>query len=465
MEYRIEKDTMGEVKVPNAKYWGAQTQRSLENFAIGDEKMPREVIKGFAYLKKACALVNSDLGRLDKHKTDAIARACEAILAGGLDGEFPLVVWQTGSGTQSNMNINEVVANKAIEILGGDYTKEKLVHPNDDVNRGQSSNDTYPTAMRIAEVVAVEDDLIPAIGQLRATLDAKAKEFASIVKIGRTHLQDATPLTLGQELSGYVAMLDTNFRQIDDALVYCRELAIGGTAVGTGLNSHPEFSMRVAEKLNDFMGKNYGFVSQPNKFHALTGHDAEVVLSGAMKALAANLMKIANDIRWLASGPRCGIGEIIIPENEPGSSIMPGKVNPTQAEAMTMVAVQVMGNDTAVGIAASQGNFELNVFKPVIAYNILQSCRLLADVTRSFDTNCAVGIEVSKEKIDSYLHNSLMLVTALNPYIGYENAAKIAKSAYKNGTTLKEEAVASGLLSADEFERYVKPEEMIAPKM
>ncbi len=464
MSVRIEKDTMGEVRVPNDKYWGAQTQRSLENFEIGNEKMPREVVYGFANLKKACALVNHDLGRLDESKTNAIVKACECVLNGELDSEFPLVVWQTGSGTQSNMNINEVVANKAIEILGGDFTKDKLIHPNDDVNKGQSSNDTYPTAMRIAEVVAVTDDLFPAIEQLRATLDAKSKAFDNIVKIGRTHLQDATPLTLGQELSGYVAMLDTNIKQINDALAYCKELAIGGTAVGTGLNSHPEFSERISACLNGFMGKDYGFISQPNKFHALTGHDAEVVLSGALKALAANLMKIANDIRWLASGPRCGIGEITIPENEPGSSIMPGKVNPTQAEAMTMVAVQVMGNDATVGIAASQGNFELNVFKPVIAYNILQSTKLLADAMRSFDKNCAVGIEPVQERIESYLHNSLMLVTALNPYIGYENAAKIAKTAHKNGTTLKEEAIALGLLSAEDFDKYVKPEEMIAAK-
>ncbi len=464
MSVRIEKDTMGEVRVPNDKYWGAQTQRSLENFEIGNEKMPREVVYGFANLKKACALVNHDLGRLDESKTNAIVKACESVLSGELDNEFPLVVWQTGSGTQSNMNINEVVANKAIEILGGDFTKDKLIHPNDDVNKGQSSNDTYPTAMRIAEVVAVADDLFPAIEQLRATLDAKSKAFANIVKIGRTHLQDATPLTLGQELGGYVAMLDTNAKQLNDALAYCKELAIGGTAVGTGLNSHPEFSERVSACLNGFMDKNYGFVSQPNKFHALTGHDAEVVLSGALKALAANLMKIANDIRWLASGPRCGIGEITIPENEPGSSIMPGKVNPTQAEAMTMVAVQVMGNDATVGIAASQGNFELNVFKPVIAYNILQSTKLLADAMRSFYKNCAVGIEPVQERIESYLHNSLMLVTALNPYIGYENAAKIAKTAHKNGTTLKEEAIALGLLSAEDFDKYVKPEEMIAAK-
>ncbi len=464
MDYRMEKDTMGEMQVPAEKYWGAQTQRSLHNFEIGNEKMPLEVVYGFANLKKACALVNHSLDRLNNEKTTAISQACDMVLSGELDDNFPLVVWQTGSGTQSNMNMNEVVANKATEILGGDFTQENLVHPNDDVNKGQSSNDTYPTAMRIAEVVAVTDTLLPALIQLKNTLDEKAKSFADIVKIGRTHLQDATPLTLGQELSGYVAMLETNLKQINDALVYCKELAIGGTAVGTGLNSHPEFSQRVVVQLNQFMAKNYGFVSQPNKFHALTGHDAEVVLSGALKALAANLMKIANDIRWLASGPRCGLGEIEIPANEPGSSIMPGKVNPTQAEAMTMVAVQVMGNDTAVGVAASQGNFELNVFKPVIAYNVLQSIRLLSDVMRSFDRNCAAGIEPVRAKIDTFLNDSLMLVTALNPHIGYENAAKIAKQAHTNGTTLKEEAVALGLMSAEEFDKYVKPEEMVAPK-
>ena len=464
MSFRIEKDTMGEMKVPADKYWAAQTQRSVQNFEIGIEKMPIEVVYGFANLKKACALVNNSLGRLEGEKSTAISKACETVLAGELDDNFPLVVWQTGSGTQSNMNMNEVIANKATEILGGDFTKENLVHPNDDVNKGQSSNDTYPTGMRIAEVVAVTDNLIPSLEQLKNTLEKKSKAFMDIVKIGRTHLQDATPLTLGQELSGYVAMLETNLKQIQDALVYCREIAIGGTAVGTGLNSHPDFSKDVATQLNTFMSKNYGFVSQPNKFHALTGHDAEVVLSGALKALAANLMKIANDVRWLASGPRCGLGEIEIPANEPGSSIMPGKVNPTQAEAMTMVAVQVMGNDATVGIAASQGNFELNVFKPVIAYNILQSTKLLADSMRSFDINCAVGIEPIRANIDRFLNDSLMLVTALNPHIGYENAAKIAKTAHLNGTTLKEEAVALGLMSAEDFEKNVKPEEMIAPK-
>ncbi|MCB4765583.1 MAG: class II fumarate hydratase [Sulfurovum sp.] len=464
MEYRIEKDTMGEMQVPATKYWAAQTQRSVQNFQIGEEKMPMEVVYGFANLKKACALVNNKLGRLEDNKTEAIRKACDSVLSGELDDHFPLVVWQTGSGTQSNMNMNEVIANKATEILGGDFTKEYLVHPNDDVNKGQSSNDTYPTGMRIAEVVAVTDNLIPALKQLKGTLETKSKAFEDIVKIGRTHLQDATPLTLGQEISGYVAMLETNLKQIEDALVYVKELAIGGTAVGTGLNSHPKFSEDVATQLNCCMEKNYGFISQPNKFHALTGHDAEVVLSGALKALAANLMKVANDVRWLASGPRCGVGEISIPANEPGSSIMPGKVNPTQAEAITMVAVQVMGNDAAVGFAASQGNFELNVFKPVIAYNILQSVRLLADSMRSFDTNCVVGIEPIEEKIEKFLNDSLMLVTALNPYIGYENAAKIAKTAHTNGTTLKEEAVKLGLLTEEEFEKYVQPKEMISPK-
>jgi len=465
MSFRIEKDTMGEMQVPADKYWAAQTQRSVQNFEIGNEKMPIEVVYGFANLKKACALVNNELARLDDEKTQAIAKACESVLAGELDDNFPLVVWQTGSGTQSNMNMNEVVANKATELLGGDFTKENLVHPNDDVNKGQSSNDTYPTGMRIAEVVAVTDNLIPSLNALRETLNSKAEAFNEIVKIGRTHLQDATPLTLGQEISGYVAMLDTNLKQLHDALVYCREIAIGGTAVGTGLNSHPEFSERVAAQLNKFMAKDYAFVSQPNKFHALTGHDAEVVLSGALKALAANLMKIANDVRWLASGPRCGLGEIEIPANEPGSSIMPGKVNPTQAEAITMVAVQVMGNDAAIGFAASQGNFELNVFKPVIAYNVLQSIKLLSDSMRSFNINCAVGIEPIKGNIEKFLNDSLMLVTALNPHIGYENAAKIAKTAHQNGTTLKEEAVALGLMSAEEFDKNVKPEEMISAKL
>jgi len=462
LETRIEKDTMGEVKVPKDAYWGAQTQRSIQNFKIGEETMPYEITRAFSYLKKAVALVNKDLGKLDPKIADAIAQAADEMLEGKLDGNYPLVVWQTGSGTQSNMNNNEVLANRATEILGGDFRKEKLVHPNDDVNKSQSSNDTYPTALHVAAIIAVEESLIPAIEKLENTLEKKAKEFADIVKIGRTHLQDATPLTLGQEISGWVEMLKKSKKMISDSLDAVRELALGGTAVGTGLNAHPELGERVAKRLSELTG--HDFVTAPNKFHALTSHDALVFAHGAIKALAADMMKIANDVRWLASGPRCGIGEISIPENEPGSSIMPGKVNPTQSEAVTMVVCQVMGNDTTIGIAASQGNFELNVFKPVIAYNFLQSVRLMADSIVSFNDNAAVGIEPNKDKIDHYLHNSLMLVTALNPHIGYENAAKIAKTAHKNGTTLKEEAVKLGLLSEEEFDKFVRPEDMIAPK-
>jgi len=462
MKTRIEKDTMGEIEVPADKYWGAQTQRSIQNFKIGEEKMPYEITRAFSYLKKAVALVNKDLGKLDPAKADAIAQAADEMLAGKLDGNYPLVVWQTGSGTQSNMNNNEVLANRATEILGGDFTKEKLVHPNDDVNKSQSSNDTYPTALHVAAVIAVEEQLLPAIAKLKATLEAKAKEFNDIVKIGRTHLQDATPLTLGQEISGWVEMLSKCEKMAKDSLEAVRELALGGTAVGTGLNAHPELGERVAKKLSELTG--HEFITAPNKFHALTSHDALVYAHGALKALAADMMKIANDVRWLASGPRCGIGEIEIPANEPGSSIMPGKVNPTQSEAVTMVACQVMGNDATIGFAASQGNFELNVFKPVIAYNFLQSVRLLSDSIVSFNDNAAVGIKPVKEKIDHYLQNSLMLVTALNPYIGYENAAKIAKTAHANNSTLKETAIELGLLTAEQFDEYVKPEEMIAPK-
>ena len=465
MDYRIEKDTMGEINVPNNRYWGAQTQRSLENFPIGDEKMPKKIIEGFAYLKKACAIVNKKLDKLDDSKTDAICVACDEVIKGKLYDEFPLVVWQTGSGTQSNMNINEVIASRATEILGKDFRVEKLIHPNDDVNKAQSSNDTFPTAMRIAFVLDIQDRLIPAINILKTTFENKSKEFENIVKIGRTHLQDATPLTLGQEISAYVDMLDKALNQIDDSMKYLVELAIGGTAVGTGLNSHPDFSPMVCEVLNTLTNTKYPFKSHPNKFHALTAHDAEVVLSGVLTALASNLMKIANDIRWLSSGLRCGISELNIPENEPGSSIMPGKVNPTQSEAMTMVAVQVMGNNTTVGIAASQGNFELNVFKPVIALNILQSIRLLSDTMIAFNDNCAVGIELNLVNINKYLNDSLMLVTALNPYIGYEKAALIAKTAHKNGTTLKQEAVNLGILSQEEFDSYVKPENMIKPSL
>ncbi|ABV66984.1 fumarate hydratase, class II [Aliarcobacter butzleri RM4018] len=465
MDYRIEKDTMGEIKVPKDRYWQAQTERSVENFPIGDEKMPKEVIEGFAYLKKACAIVNNKLKRLDDVKTKVISQACDEIIERKLDGEFPLVVWQTGSGTQSNMNVNEVISSRATEILGEDFRTKKLIHPNDDVNKGQSSNDTYPTAMRVAFVLDVQKRLIPAINILKTTLEKKEKEFENIVKIGRTHLQDATPLTLGQEISGYVDMLNKALAQVDDAMKYIVELAIGGTAVGTGLNSHPDFSPMVCDTLNDLTKTKYAFKSHPNKFHALTAHDGEVFLSGALNALASNLMKIANDIRWLSSGPRCGIGELNIPENEPGSSIMPGKVNPTQSEAMTMVAVQVMGNHSTISIAASQGNFELNVFKPVIALNLLQSIRLLSDTMLAFNDNCAIGIEPNMANINKYLNDSLMLVTALNPYIGYEKAALIAKTAHKNGTTLKQEAINLGILSEEEFNSYVKPENMIKPSL
>jgi fumarate hydratase class II len=464
MKYRTEKDTMGEIKVPNDKYWAAQTQRSLENFPIGIEKMPQEIIKAFAYLKKSCAIVNYDLQKLPLEKKDAIIKVCDEIIEGKLDDNFPLAVWQTGSGTQSNMNVNEVIASRATELLGKDFRIEKLIHPNDDVNKAQSSNDTYPSAMRIAFVLEIQSQLLPAINQLKTTLESKCKEFENIIKIGRTHLQDATPLTLGQEFSAYVDMLEKALNQIDDSMKYIRELAIGGTAVGTGLNAHADFSHLVCENLNINTKTKYKFISHPNKFHSLTSHDGEVFLSGALNALASNLMKIANDIRWLASGPRCGIGELTIPENEPGSSIMPGKVNPTQSEAMTMVSVQVMGNHTTVSVSASQGNFELNVFKPVIAYNILQSIRLLSDTMKAFNDNCAVGIGANKKNIEKYLNDSLMLVTALNPYIGYEKAALIAKTAHKNGTTLKEEALSLGLLTAEQFDEYVKPHEMVRPK-
>jgi fumarate hydratase, class II len=462
MSTRIEKDTMGEMQVPVDAYWAAQTQRSIQNFKIGEEKMPYEITRAFSYLKKAVALVNKDLGKLDAKKADAIAQAADDMLAGKLDGNYPLVVWQTGSGTQSNMNNNEVLANRATEILGGDFRKEKLVHPNDDVNKSQSSNDTYPTALHVASVIAVEEQLLPAIAKLKATLQAKSEAFSSIVKIGRTHLQDATPLTLGQEISGWVEMLNKSEKMAKDSLEAVRELALGGTAVGTGLNAHPELGERVAKKLSELTG--HDFITAPNKFHALTSHDALTFAHGALKALAADMMKIANDVRWLASGPRCGLGEISIPENEPGSSIMPGKVNPTQSEAVTMVACQVMGNDACIGFAASQGNFELNVFKPVIAYNFLQSVRLLSDSIVSFNDNAAIGIMPNEAKIDHFLHDSLMLVTALNPYIGYENAAKIAKTAHKNNSTLKATAVELGLLTEEQFDEYVKPEEMIAPK-
>lgn len=462
MDYRIEKDTMGKVKVPFDCLWGAQTERSRQNFRIGNEKMPIAFIHSFALLKKACASINNDLNKLGTRKEKAILDTCDEILTGKHDAEFPLSVWQTGSGTQTNMNCNEVIANRATQLLGGDLTDKKLIHPNDDVNMSQSSNDTFPAAMHISTVLEVEDTLFPALLLLRDTLDKKARQFKNIIKIGRTHLMDATPLSLGQEISGWVAMLDTNHSQLQDTLEYVRSLAIGGTAVGTGINAHPEFGNRVAAKITSYTGKN--FSSAANKFQSLTSHDALVAFSGVLKALGANLMKIANDIRWLASGPRCGIGEITIPANEPGSSIMPGKVNPTQAEALTMIACQVFGNDATIGFAASQGNFQLNVFKPVIIYNILQSIKLLADGMRSFNNNCVDGIEPVSEKITENLNNSLMLVTALNPHIGYEKSAAIAKNAHLEDCSLKEAALKLGLLSAEEFERFVVPEEMITPK-
>lgn len=456
MDYRIEHDTMGEVRVPANRCWGAQTQRSHENFPIGTEKIPQEIIHAFAVLKKAAALANCKLGNLDARRANAIAAACDEILAGKLDDEFPLVVWQTGSGTQSNMNVNEVVAARANALLG-----EKLVHPNDHVNKSQSSNDTFPTAMHIAALTAAEDHVLPSLDGLAATFERLSAEYADVIKVGRTHLQDATPLTLGQEISGWSSSLRRDERMIRGAMEGVRELALGGTAVGTGLNALPAFGETVAQEISALTGKR--FVTAPNKFHALTSKDELVYLHGAFKALAADLMKIANDVRLLASGPRCGIGELLIPENEPGSSIMPGKVNPTQCEAMTMVAVQVMANDVAVGMAASQGNFELNVFMPVCIYNFLQSARLLGDVMRSFELRCARGIKPNREKIQAYLDESLMLVTALNPHIGYENAAKVAKTAFAEGITLREAAVRLGFLNAEAFDQIVRPEKMVGP--
>ena len=457
MDYRIEHDSMGEVKVPADKYWAAQTERSHENFLIGVgiETMPREITHAFGVLKKAAAMANHDLKpeKLTDEKLAAISQACDEVMSGSLNEHFPLVVWQTGSGTQSNMNANEVIANRGNEIAG-----KKLLHPNDDINMSQSSNDTFPTAMHISAVIAIEDKLFPAIDQLVATFKRLEEENEGIVKSGRTHLQDATPIKFSQEISGWRASLEKDKQMLALALPELKELALGGTAVGTGLNAPKGFDVKVAEAVSQITGKQ--FVTAPNKFHALTSKDEIVFAHGAMKALAADLMKIANDVRWLASGPRDGLGEIFIPENEPGSSIMPGKVNPTQCEAVTMVAVQVMGNDVAVGMAASQGNFELNVFMPVCAYNFLQSARLLAEVMVSFNKNCAVGIKANKEKMHHNLHNSLMLVTALNPYIGYENAAKTAKKAYKENISLKEACVALGFLTAEKFDEVFHPEEM-----
>ncbi|MHB8789843.1 MAG: class II fumarate hydratase [Desulfobulbaceae bacterium] len=460
MKYRSEHDSMGEVQVPADHHWGAQTQRALNNFRIRGEQMPRGLIHALARLKKACAQANSDCGLLDRERTDAIVRACDEILAGAHDREFPLSAWQSGSGTQTNMNVNEVVAALARQILG-DRLPLGSIHPNDHVNLSQSTNDVFPSAMHIAAFMDLEDNLLPALSLLAATLEEKAGQFADIVKIGRTHLQDATPLTLGQEISGWVAMLHASRQQILAVIEPLRALAIGGTAVGTGLNAPPGFGDRVAALLSEATGKR--FYSAANKFHALTAHDALVWASGALKALAANLMKIANDVRWLASGPRCGIGELTIPANEPGSSIMPGKVNPSQAEVVTMVACQVFGNDAVIAFAASQGNFQLNVFKPLIIANFLQSSGLLADAMRSFNEHCAAGIEPVRETIEANLHRSLMLVTALNPHIGYENAAKIAQAAYQENITLREAAVRSGLLTADEFDRYVVEGTMVGP--
>jgi len=456
---RIERDTFGEIGVPADRLWGAQTERSLHHFDISTERMPRELIAALAQVKRSAAVVNRALGVLDAPKADAIAAAADEVLGGRHDGEFPLSVWQTGSGTQTNMNMNEVLANRASQLLGGPLGEERLVHPNDDVNRGQSSNDVFPTAMSVAAVQAVETRLLPALEALRTTLAEKAAAFDDIVKIGRTHLQDATPLTLGQEFSGWVAQLDHGIEHVRAALPHLRELALGGTAVGTGLNAHPEFGCRVAEELTRTIG--LAFVSAPNKFEALAAHDALVHAHGALKTVAASCMKIANDVRWLASGPRSGLGEIRIPENEPGSSIMPGKVNPTQCEALTMLACQVLGNDVAINVAGASGNFELNVFKPVIIHAFLQSVRLLADGARSFDVHCARGIEPDRERIAELVQRSLMLVTALNPHIGYDKAAQIAKSAHRNGTTLREAALASGWVTAADFDSWVRPEAMV----
>ncbi|HVQ32268.1 MAG TPA: class II fumarate hydratase [Vicinamibacteria bacterium] len=456
---RTEKDTFGPIEVPADRLWGAQTERSLLHFKISGERLPPLVIHALALVKKAAALVNMDLAVLDEKKGRAIVAAADEVLAGQHDVEFPLVVWQTGSGTQSNMNMNEVLANRASEILGGPRGEGRLVHPNDDVNNGQSSNDVFPTAMNVAAVEALVNYVVPNVRHLRNSLHVKAEAFTDIVKIGRTHLQDATPLTLGQEFSGYVAQLDHGLKHIEASLPHLAELAMGGTAVGTGLNAHPEFAVRVARKLSELSG--HAFVTAPNKFEALASHDGLVNAHGALKTVAASLNKIANDVRWLASGPRSGIGEISIPENEPGSSIMPGKVNPTQSEAVTMLAAQIMGNDVAINVGGMSGNFELNVFKPVIIYNFMQSCRLLADGCESFREHCVVGIEPNAERIRKNLEESLMLVTALNPHIGYDNAAKIAKTAHKTGKTLKATSVELGLVTAEQFDEWVRPEKMV----
>ena len=462
MNTRIETDTMGEVAVPAEAYWGAQTQRSRDNFKIGGETLPAPLIRAMALVKKAAAQTNAALGRLDEARKNLIVQAADEILAGKLADQFPLVVWQTGSGTQSNMNINEVLANRANELAGQPRGSYAPVHPNDHVNQAQSTNDSFPTAIHVAAAIEIKHFLMPNVQALRDTLQQKSAAFDHIIKIGRTHLQDATPLTLGQEFSGYVSQLDHGLQRLEAALQGLYELPLGGTAVGTGLNSHPDYAQKAAAALAELSG--LPFVSAPNKFEALAARDAAVFASGALKTLAVSLNKIANDIRWLASGPRCGLGELRIPENEPGSSIMPGKVNPTQSEALTMVAAQVLGNDTTIGIAGASGNFELNVFMPVIAYNLLQSIRLLGDACDSFNRHCAAGIKPVPEKIDHFLHDSLMLATALNRHIGYENAAKIAKTAYRENKTLKQAAAELNLVSAEEFDAWVQPEEMVRPK-
>ncbi len=457
---RIEKDSMGDVEVPSDCYWGAQTQRSINNFKIGGDRFPREMIRALGVLKKSAAKTNADLGLLDKTKAEFILKAADEVIAGKLDDHFPLVVWQTGSGTQTNMNSNEVIANRAIEIQGGTLG-DKSIHPNDDVNKAQSSNDTFPTAMHIAIVEQIHHRFLPAIKDLKKTFEKKMKDFGDVVKIGRTHLMDATPLTLAQEFSGYVTQLDHGIKRVENTLPHLYQLALGGTAVGTGLNTHKDFAEKAAATIAQETGLS--FVTAENKFEALAAHDALVEASGALKVVACGLMKIANDVRWLGSGPRSGISEIILPANEPGSSIMPGKVNPTQCEAMTMVCAQVIGNDMAVSVGGCSGNFELNVYKPMMVFNVLNSIRLLADASDSFRTNCVDGIEANKENIKKHLDNSLMLVTALNPHIGYDKAAKIAKTAYENGTTLKEEAINLKYLTAEQFDEYVRPENMIGP--
>ncbi len=461
MGYRIENDSMGEIKVPDDKYYGAQTARSLQNFKIGSEKFPKELIRALGIVKKAAALTNEELGLLTPEKANLIVRAAEEVIAGKLDEHFPLVVWQTGSGTQTHMNVNEVIANRAIELAEGKLGSKSPVHPNDDVNKAQSTNDVFPTAMHIAVVEEIHRRLIPMLTKLRNALDQKAKEFNNIIKIGRTHLMDATPLTLGQEFSGYTQQLSNGLERIQAALPRLYEIALGATAVGTGLNSHPQFAQKAAEKIAEITSKP--FVTSRNKFESLAAHDAIVELSGILKTLAVSLTKIANDIRWLASGPRCGLGEIHLPENEPGSSIMPGKVNPTQSEALLMVCDQVLGNDVTINLAGSQGNFELNIFKPVLIHNILQSIRLLADACESFTDHCVIGIEANRTTIEKNLANSLMLVTALNPHIGYDKAALVAKKALTENITLKEAAVGLGFITAQEFDSFVRPEKMIGP--